>query len=84
MDLDGPVRIYRWHRAATTATPEVVRGDEITRLMNLRYGEGDDHPEGLCRLDDVNGRPRLLIVYDSPSAHRIDGGDILADVVSLG
>lgn len=83
MDLDGPVRIYRWHRAATTATPEVVRGDEISRLLDLRYGEGDDHPEGLCRLDDVNGRTRLLIVYDSPSAHRIDGGDILADVVSL-
>jgi hypothetical protein len=82
MDLDGPVRIYRWHHAASTVTPEVVRGDEISRLMDLRYGEGDDHPEGLCRLDDVDGRTRLLVVYDSPSAHRINGGGILADVVS--
>ncbi|HYO41200.1 MAG TPA: DUF3616 domain-containing protein [Nocardioidaceae bacterium] len=84
MDLDGPVRIYRWHDAARTVTPEVVRGDEISRIMDLRYGEGDDHPEGLCRLDDVDGRTRLLVVYDSPAAHRIDGDGILADVVSLG
>ena len=83
MDLDGPVRIHRWHQAASTVTPEVVRGEEISLLTDLRYGVGDDHPEGLCRLDDVEGRTRLLVVYDSPAAHRIDGGDILADVVSL-
>jgi len=84
MDLDGPVRIHRWHHAATTDTPEVVRGEEISRVMDLPYGEGDDHPEGLCRLDDMDGRTRLLVVYDSPAAHRIDGGSIIADVVSLG
>jgi hypothetical protein len=83
MDLDGPVRIYRWHHAASSVTPAVVRGDEISRLMELRYGEGDDHPEGLCRLDDVDGRTRLLVVYDSPAAHRIDDRGILADVVAL-
>jgi hypothetical protein len=84
MDLDGPVRIHRWHHAASTDTPEVVRGDEISRLTDLRYGEGDDHPEGLCRLDDIDDQTRLLVVYDSPAAHRIDDGGILADVVSLG
>ncbi len=84
MDLDGPVRIHRWHRAASAVTPEVVRGEEISRLMDLPYGEGDDHPEGLCLLDDVDGHTRLLVVYDSPAAHRIDGGGILADVVTLG
>lgn len=84
MDLDGPVRIYRWHHAASTVTPAVVRGDEISRLIDLPYGEGDDHPEGLCRLDDVDGRTRLLVVYDSPAAHRLDGDAIVADVVSLG
>lgn len=84
MDLDGPVRIHRWHRAARTDTSEVVRDDEISRLMDLRYGEGDDHPEGLCLLDDVDGRRRLLVVYDSPAAHRINSEGILADVLSLG
>ncbi len=46
---------------------------EISRVMDRQYGEGDDHPEGLCQLDDMDGRTRLLIVYDSPAAHRIDG-----------
>ena len=85
MDLDGPVRIHRWHHAARTDTPQVVRDDEISRLMDLHYGEGDDHPEGLARLDDIDDRARLLVVYDSPAPHRIDDdGGILADVISLG
>ena len=84
MDLDGPVRIHRWHQAATTDAQEVVRDKEISRLMDLRHGEGDDHPEGLCRLDSVEDRIRLMVVYDSPAPHRIDGADILADVLTLG
>ncbi|MBA2638645.1 MAG: DUF3616 domain-containing protein [Nocardioidaceae bacterium] len=85
MDLDGPVRVHRWHDAADSDASEVVRGDEISRLLELPYGEGDDHPEGLCLLGDVDvdGGRRLLVVYDSPAEHRLDGDGILADVVQL-
>lgn len=83
MSLDGPVRIYRWHGAYREEIPEVVRGEQLTRELELTYGEGDDHAEGLS----VMGPPadgRLLVVYDSPSAVRLtEDGAVVADVVRL-
>ncbi|MGH8966195.1 MAG: DUF3616 domain-containing protein, partial [Actinomycetes bacterium] len=84
MDLDGPVRIYRWHGAAeTTGASKVARGDELTPELELPYGDGDDHAEGIAVLDEGPGT-RVLVVYDSPSPERLtaDGG-VLADVVTL-
>ena len=83
MDLDGPVRVYRWHGAARLRTPEIVRGDALTREVELTYGEGDDHAEGLATLGPPEDG-RLLVVYDSPAAarHTADGA-VLADVVRL-
>jgi hypothetical protein len=83
MDLDGPVRIYRWHGAYSTAMPAVVRGAELTRELEIVYGEGDDHAEGMGLI----GRPEdklALIVFDSPAAVRLtDDGAVVADVVRL-
>jgi hypothetical protein len=83
MDLDGPVRVYRWHGARHTETPAVVRGDALTREVELTFGEGDDHAEGMGLI----GRPEdrlALIVYDSPAAARLTAdGAVLADVVRL-
>lgn len=84
MDLDGPVRLYRWHGAAGVEAPEVVRGDEISVVMDLPYGDGDDHAEGIALVpgDDAAGSERrLMVVYDSPAAERVDGGAIVADLV---
>jgi hypothetical protein len=83
MDLDGPVRIYRWHGAYSTDMPAVVRGPQLTRELEIVYGEGDDHAEGMGLI----GRPEdklALIVFDSPAAIRLtDDGAVLADVVRL-
>ena len=83
MDLDGPVRIYRWHGAGRVAMPAVVRGAALTRELELTYGEGDDHAEGLGLI----GRPEdklAMIVYDSPARARLtDDGAVIADVVRL-
>ena len=80
MDLDGPVRIYRWHEAGRVDMPSIVRGDRLSRELELSYGEGDDHAEGLSRYGDG----RLLIVYDSPAAVRLTDDDaVIADVVRL-
>ncbi|MFD0521620.1 DUF3616 domain-containing protein [Paractinoplanes durhamensis] len=80
MDLDGPVRIYRWHGAARLDTPQIVRDDLITRELDLTFGEGDDHAEGLSML----GTDRVLVVYDSPARARLtDDGSVIADVVLL-
>ncbi len=83
MNLDGPVRIYRWHDAWDVQMPAVVRGASLTRELELTYGEGDDHAEGFA----VLGRPedhRMLVVHDSPAAERLTAdGAVVADVVRL-
>jgi hypothetical protein len=83
MDLDGPVRIYRWHGACLASVTEVARGPTLTCELELAYGEGDDHAEGIGLIGPVEAG-RLLVVYDSPAAARmtIDGA-IAADVVRL-
>jgi hypothetical protein len=83
MDLDGPVRLYRWHHAAHAAAPQVVRGDTVRRELELPYGEGDDHAEGITLFGPPESR-RLLVVYDSPAPARLTpDGAVLADVVEL-
>jgi hypothetical protein len=54
--------------------------------LELPYGEGDDHAEGIALLPGPAGEDptRLLVVYDSPAVHRRSGEDVvLADVVRL-
>ena len=80
MDLDGPVHVFRWHGAMQVDAPTVVRGDALTREVDLPYGEGTDHAEGIGLLADGS----LLVVYDSPSPERLQGDAVLADVVRLG
>lgn len=81
MDLDGPVRIYRWHDAAEADTSAVARGEELTVEMELPYGDGDDHAEGITLTPDGQS---LLVVYDSPAAHRLRYEHVVhADLVPL-
>jgi hypothetical protein len=83
MDLDGPVRVYRWHGAYRVEMPEIVRAELLTREVELTYGEGDDHAEGLCLMGPPEDG-RLLVVYDSPAAARhTDDDAVVADVVRL-
>ncbi|HEX2075131.1 MAG TPA: GNAT family N-acetyltransferase [Geodermatophilus sp.] len=83
MELDGPVHVFRWHGALQADTPQVVRGDLLTRELELPYGDGCDHAEGIGVLGPADS-PRLLVVYDSPSPARLtDDGSVLADVVRL-
>jgi hypothetical protein len=80
MDLDGPVRVYRWHDALDGDAPRIVRAPALRRELDLPFGDGDDHAEGIGLLDEH----RLLVVYDSPAATRlIEPGTVLADVVTL-
>ncbi|NMI02233.1 DUF3616 domain-containing protein [Pseudonocardia acidicola] len=82
MSLSGPVRVYRWHGAARAETPRVVRGEELTVETELPHGDGEDHAEGIALLPGMP--PRLLVVYDSPSARRRPTPhSVLADVVAL-
>ncbi|SNS17489.1 Protein of unknown function [Geodermatophilus pulveris] len=83
MDLDGPVHLYRWHGALAGDPPRVVRGERLTRELDLPHGEGDDHAEGIG-LVGPPADPRLLVVYDSPAPGRLSpDGAVTADVVRL-
>ena len=65
---------------ADEGDPTVVRDEALTREVDLPYGEGTDHAEGIGLLADGS----LLVVYDSPSPERLRDGAVLADVVRLG
>ncbi len=58
----------------------MVHREELRKELDLPYGEGDDHAEGIAVLDDGD----LLVVYDSPSATRLtDPGTVMADVFRM-
>ena len=82
MDLDGPVRVYRWHGALTADTAQGVRDGALTRELELPFGEGDDHAEGIGLLGPESD-PQLLVVYDSPAPARLSADGVTADVVGL-
>ncbi|MGH3879126.1 MAG: DUF3616 domain-containing protein [Actinophytocola sp.] len=80
MALDGPVRVYRWRGAALIDAPEVVHRSELHHELDLPFGTGTDHAEGIAVLPG----DELLVVYDSPDPARMPKrGTVLADVVRL-
>lgn len=86
MALSGPVRVYRWHGAATAETSRVVRGGELTPVVELSHGVGEDHAEGIALLlPGVLGEPpQLLVVYDSPGpGRRPTTHSVLADRIRV-
>jgi len=81
MDLDGPVQIYRLHGGAILQQ-EVITQPEY--IMDIPYGNRDDHAEGITMFQDICGKPSVLVVYDSPNNNRLVGdGGVIADVIPL-
>ncbi|KQQ97694.1 hypothetical protein ASF77_06300 [Massilia sp. Leaf139] len=85
MDLDGPVRLYRWAGGVLAGRDAVVPAGQLEHLVDLPYGAGVDHPEGITLFDDKLGAgDELLVVYDSASPGRqIGESTVLADVFAL-
>jgi Protein of unknown function (DUF3616) len=82
MDLDGPVQVYRL-KAGFDSQTDILHKPEL--VLEIPYGNGDDHAEGITLFGDVLGKPSLLVVYDSPSQTKrvIGDTDILADVFAI-
>lgn len=72
--LDGPCAVYRWTDwlGDPPQDDNVVRRHRPERIIDLPFGRGDDHPEGLVLLDGSNGERDLLVICDSPAARRLD------------
>lgn len=86
--LSGPCAIYRWRGWASDPAhdPTKVHLHRPERVLELPFGRGKDHPEGLAawpRRKDGSGR--VLVICDNPSDERLDreGRTILADVFAL-
>jgi hypothetical protein len=86
--LSGPCALYRWRGWANDPPqdPERVRLHRPERILEIPFGRGEDHPEGLALWDGPDGEARqILVIYDSPSKQRLDkkSGAIIADLFDL-
>ncbi|NJR18343.1 MAG: DUF3616 domain-containing protein [Calothrix sp. CSU_2_0] len=83
MDLDGPVQVYRLREGFDFQT-DILHKPEL--ILEVPYGNRDDHAEGMTFFGDVLGKASLLVVYDSPSKTKrvVGDADILADVFEIG
>ena len=85
MDLDGPVTIFRWPGGTKRKGESVVPAEELERVLDLPYGQGADHAEGMTLFSPDGGTAHsLLVVYDSTSeSRRLGGSAVAADVFLL-
>ncbi|MES2463035.1 MAG: DUF3616 domain-containing protein [Armatimonadota bacterium] len=86
MDLDGPAAVYRWKGGAnpTGEDDTVVFEEQILKILDVPFGVGEDHAEGMTFRQRTGERRSLLLVYDSPSASRIGGqASFIADAFDL-
>lgn len=85
MGLDGPTRVLRWRGAGRCDTASVVEAGELETVMELPFGQGCDHAEGIALLQERAGAtPALLVVYDSPApARQVGASGLRADVFLL-
>ena len=86
--LSGPCAIYRWQgwAADPARDPHKVRLHRPERVLDLPFGRGCDHPEGLAAWRTAKGNTRVMVVNDSPCDARIDADarTLAADVFKLG
>jgi hypothetical protein len=81
MDLDGPVRLYRIENGVNLPEESLLKPASI---LDIPFGEGVDHAEGLAFWRKGESEKSLLVVYDSPSQERLQGDDgILVDIFPL-
>ena len=71
MDLDGPVTVFRWRGGGKPKEERLVFSKALDRVIDVPFGTGNDHAEGMTLLPpDNQGRRSVLILYDAPSEER--------------
>ncbi len=84
MELDGPVRIYRWINGSKTDAESLVSAEQLTLITEVAYGQAEDHAEGMTLFKQADGSHALLLVYDNAAQARKVGSDsVYADVLPL-
>lgn len=85
--LSGPCALYRWRNWVTDLPhdPTTVSLHRPERLLEIPFGRGSDHPEGLALWALKDGTTGLMVIYDSPADSRIDvdAKTVVADIFRL-
>lgn len=85
MDLDGPVTVFRWRGGFASDEESVVFTEQLEKVLEVPFGQGDDHAEAMC-LFKSGEQPGdvLLILYDSAAQGRKHGDtDVEGDLFFL-
>ncbi len=83
MELDGPVRLLRWRGGAKRhKSAEMVAAEALQPLLDIPYGQGKDHAEGMTLFTLDGGKTQsLLVVYDTAAEQRKHANNaVMADV----
>ncbi|NJO44077.1 MAG: DUF3616 domain-containing protein [Cyanobacteria bacterium CRU_2_1] len=86
MDLDGTLRLFRWHNPIHLPNNSFSKQKEgeLERLFDIPHGYRTDKAEGLTLFSSLDRPSAILVVYDSPDEQRQVGkGCVLADVFTL-
>jgi hypothetical protein len=86
MSLDGPAAVYRWVGGAKPPGKKdtVVFEEQVVKILDVPYGTGEDHAEGMTFRRKSGDQRSLLFVYDSPAPGRIGGqASFIADAFDL-
>lgn len=83
MDIDGPAKLFRLENGLKAQ--EQAFYWQPKPILDLPYGEGNHHAEGVTLFNAIANQPSILVVYDSPSpATKLDEGvAVLADIFPL-
>ena len=85
--LSGPCALYVWRDWGNEPASghETVALHRPERLLDLPFGRGTDHPEGLALWGGEDGNERILVLCDSPALDRFSKGPgtFLADLFAL-
>ncbi|MHC8314693.1 DUF3616 domain-containing protein [Pseudomonas sp. LB3P31] len=85
MDQDGPVTVFRWRGGFASDEESVVFTDQLEIVLEVPFGEGNDHAEAMCLFESGEQRGEtLLILYDSAAQSRKHGdSDVEGDLFIL-
>lgn len=86
MELSGPVTVFRWPGGAAPEAESMLSDKKLERVIDIPFGQGADHAEGITLFSPDGGEPRaLMVVYDSASgAHaKPEDNSITTDIFAL-
>ncbi len=84
MSLDGPVKLFRLEKGFNTS--DNLFSWEPKAILDLPYGDGNHHAEGVTLFNAIAQQPSILVVYDSPAptATFNTATTAIADIFPLG